>query len=433
MSKHLIMKITTKTFLSITLAFGMSLSMFAQINFNGVSLKGKNDKSNDASASYNFHTNPYAPTSINHNLAVGTFAVAVDENLYTKNVRILEVLKGGYLVCNKDATNWELQNQPNMKLYYSANSVYPFVDAYAFKNEFSSYMEYIKHYVKCYSDKNAYPMELLQKPYTSWPTYILGNQAEIDEHKKKLAEFDALVKAKYSSIPNMYLPFEQNPAVWAEIGAKREEYIQCLIGGSGAGQITSTLAVLIDDIYKTTEKVKAYTAGGDWKGDNDWMFRAMSPSVRKSYFEQRNDFKDYASFATTSGQDPQMPYNELNKALDALKLELDKKLPIYKAPDWLFKYHDVALEAIMKNYLKNAAALKIHKIGISDDGWIVVKDALNYPLYQYRRGQMLVRNPNDDFSYCKVLYFVLKKEHLGGGKYGQATVSEYTEELVGCP
>jgi hypothetical protein len=87
----------------------------------------------------------------------------------------------------------------------------------------------------------------------------------------------------------------------------------------------------------------------------------------------------------------------------------------------------------MKNHLKNSASFTYHKIGCGDADWQIEKNSAGIPLYRYKRTYMWIRNPSNDHPYCKSLSFVIKQQYSGGGTYGGSTVSEYFEQLCGCP
>lgn len=439
---------------ALCLLFSVSESL-AQINIGGISIGKKknnsntnasNDNANKTPSStasqnsntvpvvFNFIVNPNAPADYNANLNVGDLAIAVDSHLGYKEVRILEKVTGGYKVVIKDASDWEIRNKNGMIQAYANNSVYPYYDVNAFKMATNLYMEYVKHYVECFSKKHNISMNVLKGYLAEWPKYFLADQKEINVHVAQLEELNKAVAAFNFNFPNTYLMFENNPFLIQDIATNRADYIKCLVSASGAGMLEKTLNFLLSEINNAKATVDAFDGSNKfYDGSLDWVWRAVSAKERKAFFDMRKDFKDFETFATTSGQDPKMPYNKINTALDALNSSVATKLPGLKMDDWLFKYHDAAAEAKMKAFLKTPATLKVYKIGISDATWLIETNNLGIPKYKYKRGQMFVRNSADDHPYCKGLFFVIQQDYAGGGTYGESRIVTYHEELYGCP
>ena len=163
------------------------------------------------------------------------------------------------------------------------------------------------------------------------------------------------------------------------------------------------------------------TTGLYGNGSFSWMYRAVSKKAREEYISKQTGWNSNADVLA-----------KINTALDDLKTACAPKIALLKIEPRLFQYRDAASEAVMKNYLKNPATLKVNKTGISDSDWNIEKNELGIPLYRYKRGTMLVRNTADDHAFCKGLFFVIKQEYAGGGTYASSKISEYSEELYGC-
>lgn len=431
------------------LAFQITAQIKINVNGKNISVKGKNsnsqkgsdgngntnieENSNKNNNAYNFETNPDAPVSVNNNILAGNSCVVIDSRGNMSRKKVYQVVEGGYAIIDANATDWDLRNNANAVRYFAANSVYPDVDFDQFSNDCSPYKEYVRHYLKCYSANHLPSMEVLKGWESNFPEYMLGSVKEAKEHLFKLKSLDSLMKLKYGNLPNFYCKYEENPFIWGQIAEKRDSMISCLLVSSGDGEYGSALKIMIKDVEEAIQNSKSYVNGGDWSVNNDLIGQAISNKSRKERFDKLSTFfNDYAEFAKLSGGKPNKAKDTLNALLDQLKMELQTALPKYKPVDSKFKFRDSGLETIMKSYLKDAKSLTVFKIGLTHDTWQVKKNNIDIPEYKYKFGAMYVKNPSWDHGYCKVLYFTLKQDYLGGGTYGATHVGWYSEDYHGC-
>jgi hypothetical protein len=434
-------------------AVGFTLTFTAQIkiNVNGsnVTLKGKgsntnksngsndgttNGTANSSNDSYNFERNPDAPATVNNNIAAGAFCVVIDSRGYLSRKRVYQVVDGGYAIIDANATDWDLKNNANAIRYFAANSVYPDVDFTKFRNECRPYEEYVRHYLNCYASNHLPSLSVLTNWNERWPAYYLGSVREAKEHQRKLKSLDSLFKLRYSSLPNFYCKYEDNPFIWGQIAMKRDSLISCLLSSSGDGEFGVQITNMVTGITDEIKDAVSFNNGGDWFVNDDLVGQAVSPKARQERFTNLEGFfNDYAELAKLTGRNPSMPKDTLTLLLDNLKSTLKTALPKHKPTDNMFKFRDAGLESKMKAYLKNAAALTVYKIGLTHDVWQIKKNDVGIPEYKYKYGAMYVKNPSWDHGYCKVLFFTLKQDYAGGGTYGETHVGWYSEEYYGCP
>ncbi len=88
---------------------------------------------------------------------------------------------------------------------------------------------------------------------------------------------------------------------------------------------------------------------------------------------------------------------------------------------------------MVKQSLKNAATLKVHKIGFEEANWLIEKNELGIPLNRYKHGHVWARDSADDHPYCHLYVIYLQQNYAGGGRYGQAFTNIRDDQIVGCP
>lgn len=366
--------------------------------------------------------NPNADPAYNGNLNVNDMAIAVDKGAALKIMKIFQKKDGMYQLGTKDVTEWEIKNSPSALKWYKANSVYPYFDVQAFNTKTGKYKNTVAAYLLCFSQKYKLNPAIVTGS-SNWPTYYIKDNAEHDEEQKKLEELFQIIDKEFTTLPNTFLPYTHNPAIWKLVAANRVEMLECLSKVENP-DIARMFEFYLREIADAKKSAESFTGGtsGLYNGTTyNWMLRAVSKKAREEYIAAQKGWN------TNAGS-----VSKLNTALDDLKNSCSAKLALLKMENGLFRYRDAPSEALMKGYLKNPAILKIHKIGVSDADWLIEKNSFGIPLYRYKRGTMWVRNNNDDHPYCKGLFFVIKQDYSGGGTYGKSFISEYSEELRGC-
>lgn len=374
--------------------------------------------------------NPAAPANLDANLSVGETAIAINDRWEIKKVTILSKGNGTYNVVPFGTSEWEIKNQRNVVKTYKANSVYKDFDIGGFFNAVRPYQQYVEPYLECYAVAFKFPVAYVTGK-EKWGSYYIRDVKEYDQQMAKLGELWEMIQTKYPNIPNTFSPYSTNPVVWASIAKNREPMVKCI----GRNSNDENIKFMLKDIESAKKSFDNFNGKDGLSTGGEWLLRAVSPKKREEFYTTFVTFKDYEALAAKigTGKDPNDLKNKVNTALDSLKNSAETKLAAYKMPDWYFKYQDAASQAKMKAHLKNPPTLKTFKIGVSDEVWQIEKNSLGIPLYRYKRGQMLVRNSADDHPFCKGLFFVIKQTYSGGGNYGGSEISEYHEELFGCP
>ncbi len=366
--------------------------------------------------------NPLAPADADVNLNVNDMAIAVDKGKTPKVVKVYDKSNGKYLVGPLDATQYEIKNKTGALKWYFSNSVYKYYDVDLFKSKTDSYMKVVEAYMLCLSQKYNINIEVFTGS-TNWPTYYIKDQKEHDDQSKKLDELFKIMESEFPSATNTYLNYKNNPFIWEVIARNRVDLLECL-----SKVDNPNVTKMVDFYLKEIESAK--TAAQNFKGGSDDlynattyspMFRAVSKKAREEWFLTQNDWNKNPETVA-----------KFNLAFDELKLICEPKMSLLKMDAFLFSNHDAASETLMKGYLKNITALKIHKIGLSESDWIYTKNDLGIPLNRYKHGAMWARNSSDDYTLCKGLFFVIQQDYTGTG-YSKSVIHEYSEELRGCP
>lgn len=374
--------------------------------------------------------NPAAPDNFDANLRVGDTALAFDQRFQFRKVTVTGKGNGTYSVVPVGTSEWEIKNQRNVVKTYKANSLYKDFDIAGFFNAVRPFQRYVDPYLECYALAFKFPVAYVTGK-EKWGSYYIRGIKEYDEQMAKLGELWQMIETKYPDVPNTFSPYLSNPIVWASIAKNRDPMVKCI----GKNPNDENIKWMVNDIAAAKRGVDAYTNTDSLYsgGGIEWIWRAVSSRKREEFYTAQTGLKDFEAFAVKVGKDPNELKNRLNSDLDALKAAAASKLATFKMKDGYFKFQDAASQAKMKTHLKNPATLKIFKTGVSDEVWQIEKNSLGIPLYRYKRGQMLARNSADDHPYCKGLFFVVKQTYSGGGAYGGSEISEYHEELYGCP
>lgn len=174
------------------------------------------------------------------------------------------------------------------------------------------------------------------------------------------------------------------------------------------------------DVDEYTPEGKIYLVRSTLSG---WLLRAVSQKAREEFAKD----KKFSEWRTANAG------NKYDTALDALAASAAKKLPGYIPNAKNFALRDAALERMMKQKLKNAATLKIHKIGIFDANWRIERNSSGIPTSRYREAYIWGKDSADDFQYCHLYGVVLQQDYSGGGTFGATYAYINTDSLFGCP
>jgi hypothetical protein len=191
----------------------------------------------------------------------------------------------------------------------------------------------------------------------------------------------------------------------------------------------SLLGYFVGEINKAKQQVDEYNPGGKpylvGAVEAEYLLYAVSPRAREKYSEQMK-------MTEWRGANPG---NKYDASLDALAASAATKLPAYRPNAAAFRFRDPVAEKLLMDYFKNAATIKVHRIGLDTAGWQIQKD--NYgvlPAYRYKTAYAYVRDSSDDHQYCRVISATIKQDYAGGGTYSAETYrSSAKEDLFGCP
>jgi hypothetical protein len=188
------------------------------------------------------------------------------------------------------------------------------------------------------------------------------------------------------------------------------------------------LNVMISDIKTAKEEVDLYTNPQERlylvsTPSSPWLLRAVSAKARDEFAADKK-FNDWRKANKT---------NKFDAALDELAEAAAGKLPGYIPNADNFAIHDKALEQMIKGKLKNAATLKISKIGLLHSNWIIEKNDLGIPVNRYREAFIWAKDSADDHEYCHQYGFVIQQDYAGGGTYGATGTYLNTDSIFGCP
>jgi hypothetical protein len=183
--------------------------------------------------------------------------------------------------------------------------------------------------------------------------------------------------------------------------------------------------IMLDELKKKQAEVEAFDPGSPNRAFDlftpYWIPVAVSQRARQEYF-RRNGGPNAAA-----RQAALMP------ALDALAAAAASKLPLFMPAPAVFAYRNPAGEKMAIQGLKNAATIKVHKIGFEEANWLFEKNALGIPLNRYKHGHIWARDSADDHPYCHLYIIYLQQDYAGGGTYGQAFTKIRDDQIVGCP
>lgn len=376
--------------------------------------------------------NPNAPEDYKGDFKEGDLVVAVGTSKDLKIMRVAKKVDDMYLLFPNEVSFYYAKQNKEVKLYKS-NSVYKFYDIKEFNKVSSKYKNIVKAHLKTYANKFGKEIESLTGSSDNQDYYY----SNVKDYHKDLKSLEDIKKdlLKFESLPNTYLEYEKNPYIWSEIANNSKEYTETLLNNPNK-QFQKSLEDSISEINKITESIINFNGKGSLYSSSksiDWVWRSISEKRRKDFFAQNLAFKEQIDLFKIIQKDLNEPFKPLNDALNNLKEAFDSKIVNYKIDSNYFKYKDAESEKVMKSYLKDISKINIFNIGMETSDWIIVKSSSGTPLHKYKKGTMLVKTSNDDFDYCKALFFVVQQEHSGKGKYTKSKISQYHEEIYGCP
>lgn len=303
-----------------------------------------------------------------------------------------------------------------------ANSVHQGFDKEEFNRIKWGNTQYLDPYLECYAKKHN--LELIKVTGDAFSAPGYNNAGEMKQALQaelpKLAEIASLLKSKLQSRPNTFLNYHDNPAIWEEITFNRDEYLKCAVGEKESLRASESvwLRAHLENIAKMQKQVDEQGDMSSSTNDNYLMY-AVSPRARAKWLEGDTlEFKP-----------------NLDPVLDALAASAAKKMPAYKPLAAAFQFRDPIAEKLLMGYFKNAATVKVHRIGLDTAAWQIQKDNYNLlPSYRYKTAYAYVRDSSDDHPYCRVVRATIKQDYAGGGRYSSETYrSSAKEDLFGCP
>src|SRR6266498_5762101 len=180
------------------------------------------------------------------------------------------------------------------------------------------------------------------------------------------------------------------------------------------------LEIILEEINKRKKEVESYDPSARSQlvtpSTPELFFPAISMRARERYFKsiQMNETRRSA----------------LNTALDSLAAAAAKKLPLYKPDASIFAFRSPPSERMMLGALKNAAAPKVHKIGIKEANWLIEKNEFGIPVDRYKHGYIWARDNTDDHAYCHLYTLHIQQSYAGGGTYDQTFAKLSDDEMV---
>lgn len=183
------------------------------------------------------------------------------------------------------------------------------------------------------------------------------------------------------------------------------------------------LEIHLGKIAERQSEVSSFTPERGWFTRDftyDHLLHAVSPSAREKWLKDSNalDLKSCPNLVS---------------AFDKLAAAAAEKFPLFTANPQAYNFHNPAEEKMMKATLKNAGAIKIHKIGLNQRTWLISKNDLGLPTSRYKHGMIWLRNPADDHPYCHFYYVNILQDYAGGGTYGASYALFVEDGLAGCP
>lgn len=183
--------------------------------------------------------------------------------------------------------------------------------------------------------------------------------------------------------------------------------------------------IMLDELEKKQAEVETFDPASPNRAFDlftpYWIPVAVSQRARQEYFRRNG------------GSKPEERQTALTPALDSLAAAATKTLPLFKPNASVFANRNPAGERMATQGLKNAATLKVHKIGFEEANWLIEKNALGIPLNRYKHGHVWARDNSDDHAYCHLYIIYLQQDYAGGGTYGQAFTKVRDDQIVGCP
>ena len=181
--------------------------------------------------------------------------------------------------------------------------------------------------------------------------------------------------------------------------------------------------VFLDDIKKAKGEIERYNPADFLylvsEGDaSAALLRAVSSRARQQFLTE---------WSKANG------INKLVAPFDDLSAAAAKKLPGYVPKSNGFAFHNPAEEKMMKAALNNLATLKIHKIGLNENAWLIDRNDVGIPTSRYKHGSIWARDTSDDHPYCHVYRVNILQDYAGGGTYGASYARLLQDELFGCP
>ncbi len=183
------------------------------------------------------------------------------------------------------------------------------------------------------------------------------------------------------------------------------------------------LQILLEEIEKRKKEVETYDPAERRQlvtpSTPELFIPAISMRARAAYYK-----RDKLNATQQAAMNP---------AFDSLAAAAAKKLPLYKPDAMVFAFHNPPAESMMRQSLRNAATLKIHRSGMKEAVWLLEKNALGLPVDRYKHGFIWARDTSDDHPFCHLYTIFVQQDYAGGGTYGAVFARFSEDEIVGCP
>ena len=197
----------------------------------------------------------------------------------------------------------------------------------------------------------------------------------------------------------------------------------CRNGDSLDPQSDARLEILLEEINKRKKEVETFNPAERSQlvtmSTPELFLPAISARARAAYYK-RDHLNERQQAA-------------LNPALDSLAAAAAKKLALFKPDGSLFAFRNPTAELMMKQSLKNGAAVKVNRSGIKESVWLIEKNEVGIPLDRYKHGYIWARDNSDDHPYCHLYTIHLIQNYAGGGTYGALFARLSDDVIVGCP
>jgi hypothetical protein len=191
-----------------------------------------------------------------------------------------------------------------------------------------------------------------------------------------------------------------------------------------AEEMSGVLSIHYDELLDTKKEVDAYTS------PTERLY--MVSGKHAEYFMRAISKKARDKWAQTWLKNPEHK-KKFDDLYDAIAAAAAKKFPVYLPDSKKFAFHNKAEEGMMRSVLRNAATLKIHKIGQFHNSWQISREGTDLPDARYKQGYVWAKDSADDYPYCHLYQVNIIQKYAGGGTYGESFAKVVGDTVLGCP